>query len=467
MKRAIVLAALACAGCGDDLTELLVVVDSDYIEGVEVDEVVVESRGQTARGFLAGTRGSPLPRTVGVVHSDGPLSPITIRASLVRGTAEVVSARVVTGFIEGKTLVVPIFLARACEGMTCGDDQTCRNGACASAFIDPATLREWTGTLPAPDAGPIGCTPVAERCNGSDDDCDMMVDEDFDLMTNTTHCGECNRPCNLPNATPVCNAGVCGIDTCNEGAEDCNMSPADGCEADLDSSPLHCGMCGRSCDVENGSGTCTDGDCAIAMCAMDFDDCNMMFDDGCEGSLTETTSCGMCGNDCTALPHIDAVSCVGTMCTIENCDLGFDDCNTMAADGCETPLDTLTDCGMCGNACMLPGTATHTCTGGQCRVATCMPGFGDCNSDDDDGCERALNTLSDCGMCGRDCALSRATESCATGTCVIVMCDSLRGDCDMNPTNGCEHDLRFDEDNCGMCGRMCMPGDNCSFGTCT
>jgi hypothetical protein len=112
MMRVLVVAGLLSA-CTSEVTELLVVVDSDYLEGIEVDEVVVEARGQSARGFLAGTRGSPLPRTVGVVHQGGALSPIEIRASLVRGTSEVVSARVVTGFIEGKTLVVPIFLARA------------------------------------------------------------------------------------------------------------------------------------------------------------------------------------------------------------------------------------------------------------------------------------------------------------------------------------------------------------------
>jgi hypothetical protein len=465
MMRVLVVAGLLSA-CTSEVTELLVVVDSDYLEGIEVDEVVVEARGQSARGFLAGTRGSPLPRTVGVVHQGGALSPIEIRASLVRGTSEVVSARVVTGFIEGKTLVVPIFLARACEGVACGGEETCRNGACANAFVDPATLVEWNGTLPDSDAGPPVCVPVAERCNDRDDDCDAMIDEDFDLMTDPIHCGMCNQPCNLANATSVCAAGMCGIGSCNEGAEDCNMNPADGCEAVLASSPLHCGMCGESCDVESGTGMCTDGDCEIASCEPDSDDCNMEFGDGCETSLTTTDDCGMCGNDCGMLEHVGDVSCVGTACRIDDCDSGWGDCNTMPADGCEAPLDTPMNCGGCGDACTLAGAETQSCFMGDCRVATCMSGLGNCNGDHDDGCEQMLNTLSDCGMCDRPCALSRATETCATGTCEIVMCETNRGDCDMNPVNGCEVDLRFDEDFCGNCSTECDPGDDCIFGTC-
>jgi hypothetical protein len=52
-------------------------------------------------------------------------------------------------------------------------------------------------------------------------------------------------------------------------------------------------------------------------------------------------------------------------CTF-TCDPGFGDCDRMAANGCETPLDSNLHCGACGNACG----AGLACAGGTCSPTT-------------------------------------------------------------------------------------------------
>jgi hypothetical protein len=54
------------------------------------------------------------------------------------------------------------------------------------------------------------------------------------------------------------------------------------------------------------------------------------------------------------------------------------------------------------------------------------------------GCERSLNTLTDCGNCGVACALPNASESCSGGTCQLAGCDYGYENCDGNTLTGCE-----------------------------
>ena len=427
MKR-IAIIGLAClaAACSGDLTELLVVVDSDLAVPSELDAVQVTVSGVVESMSASGaiTNAEPLPRTVGVVHRGGGLGPVEVTVIGSRGGTEVIRARAVTWFVRGRTLVLPIFLSQECTGVTCPAGRTCSGGACVSASVDPATLAVWNGTVPRldggepmdgappPDGGPV-CIPTTERCNGADDDCDDGVDEGFDLATDPLNCGGCGDVCMLAGATEGCAGGVCTIASCDADRGDCNGDERDGCEADLASSALHCGACDDPCDPANATGTCADG-----------------------------------------------------VCGIDTCDAGFGDCNADASDGCELALDTLTDCGACGMACTVTG-GTPTCATGTCAIETCDdPLLGDCNADASDGCELALDTLTDCGGCGMTCDLPGASETCATGTC-LVACSSGRGDCDTSRSNGCEVNLRTSETHCGMCGNACAPGDNCNSGVCS
>ncbi|MFN3202132.1 MAG: MopE-related protein [Bradymonadia bacterium] len=72
--------------------------------------------------------------------------------------------------------------------------------------------------------------PNEALCDTQDDDCDGAVDEDFDLLTDVSHCGECNFACALDNADEACEVGRCVIGGCLPGFVDLNGLSADGCE---------------------------------------------------------------------------------------------------------------------------------------------------------------------------------------------------------------------------------------------
>jgi alpha-tubulin suppressor-like RCC1 family protein len=73
-----------------------------------------------------------------------------------------------------------------------------------------------------------------ESCNGQDDDCDKLTDEDADSM------------CSVPHATGVCSHGECAIKKCSKGFDDCDEDEENGCEQPLDATD-HCGACGNVC----------------------------------------------------------------------------------------------------------------------------------------------------------------------------------------------------------------------------
>lgn len=236
MKRAWVGMALLCAACSGELTELLVVVDSELSVPSELDGVRVTASGAEAMSATGSiTRDEPLPRSVGVVHRGGMLGPVEITVTGTQGGDDVAQARVTTSFVQGKTLVLPVFLSRRCA-----DPQAC------VLNVDPNSLDEWEGGLPQVDAGP-SCVPSAETCNGEDDDCDGQIDEEFDLQRDDEHCGACGNACSLANAGASCESGACAIDWCERDFEDCDGDPSNGCEVDTDTDDDHCGRCDNAC----------------------------------------------------------------------------------------------------------------------------------------------------------------------------------------------------------------------------
>ena len=457
-------AVLGCGGDAEPVTELLVVVDSDLPVPAELDAVRVEVTGAmaaSATGSLTGPGATPLPRTVGLVHRGGALGPIEVNVVGTRGGTEVIRARAITSFVSGRTLILPMMLARTCAGVTCGAGRTCSASDCVSADVDPETLEEWNGEVPRLDGGQ--CFPFEERCDGDDDDCDGRVDEGFDLASDPANCGACGTSCARAHATASCAAGACTVGACDTGFDDCNASADDGCETELATSAAHCGACDAACTIPNAGSSCVDSACTIDACAPGFADCDADASNGCEAATTTLTDCGACGVAC-AVPG-GTPTCDTGSCAVMSCDAGLGDCNADATDGCERPLATLTDCGGCDVACDVAN-GTETCDAGTCELLVCDPGFADCNASETDGCERPTTTLTSCGGCGVVCALANATETCATGTCEIVACAPDRGDCDGMDANGCEIDLLRNDAHCGTCGNACAGGDTCRSGTC-
>ena len=67
---------------------------------------------------------------------------------------------------------------------------------------------------------------TAEVCNGLDDDCDGMTDEDFAFATDNEHCGACDVACGSGSS---CQSALCvemscadGVDNDGDGLADCN-----------------------------------------------------------------------------------------------------------------------------------------------------------------------------------------------------------------------------------------------------
>jgi hypothetical protein len=59
-------------------------------------------------------------------------------------------------------------------------------------------------------------------------------------------------------------------------------------------------------------------------------------------------------------------------------------------------------------------------------MPVCSTGYGDCDSSRANGCEAALDTTSNCGICGRSCPANGGTPVCQSGACNTL--------CDLNGT---------------------------------
>jgi Cys-rich repeat protein len=309
------------------------------------------------------------------------------------------------------------------------------------------------------------CSPGFENCdNAQANGCEA------DLRSDPRNCGGCSRICGiLPNSTPGCATGACGIASCDAGFADCDRNVANGCEVDTRSSAEHCGACGRACAFANASGACASGACRLVRCNPGFADCDGNPLNGCEVNLaTDIDHCGACRNVCPT-PMGGGAACRAGMCTVGACARPLADCNGSPTDGCEVNTDTSIDhCGACGAACARPANGTAGCRAGACEIASCNTGFSDCDRNLANGCE--TNLASDprsCGRCGAACpAPANGTAGCAFGVCSVGACDPGFANCDGLAANGCEAALATSGTHCGACGRACTGGQSCAGGVC-
>ncbi|MBI5512485.1 MAG: hypothetical protein HY909_01880 [Deltaproteobacteria bacterium] len=309
----------------------------------------------------------------------------------------------------------------------------------------------------------VGGTPTCARgmcsttvCMSGRGNCNGMASDgcEVDLNTSVSNCGTCGNACSFLRAAAACVAGRCVLGACDAGFADCDANPANGCEADL-RSPATCGRCGNACP----SGQVCDAGACTLRCPTGLTDCGGV----CAARDRDPRNCGTCGNVC-AFANASA-SCALSTCMLGACNVGFGNCDGSAANGCETNTRTVSNCGRCGEVCGNQN-ATPACLGsGMCDI-TCNTGFFDCNSDAGDGCEVNGRTLTNCGACGRTCAPANATGACPTGACGVGSCNANFANCDGSVANGCETDLRTSFVNCGACGQACMTPTGTTTNTC-
>jgi Lamin Tail Domain len=337
---------------------------------------------------------------------------------------------------------------------------------CTDTGCDPCELDNATAACDG-----NGCS--IDACDAGFADCDNLPANgcEVDLLADPDHCGLCGHDCVVPNGTPGCDNGSCTIAACDTGFDNCDPSIVNGCEANLQLDPSHCGQCGALCQPV-GSSACINGECQTTGCDPGAGDCDNLPDNGCEVDLTsDVTNCGYCGNACV-LTHATA-ACASSQCVVEACDPGFDDCDGVNANGCEADIaSSVGDCGGCNAPCSNLNNLSRACTSGVCSYV-CNSGFADCNGPQaghiDDGCETVISAdVNNCGGCGVSCQAQNGSNPCVNSVCT-PQCSIGFGNCDGNPINGCETATSVDIANCGACGTVCAQihaSNACVSGVC-
>ena len=326
---------------------------------------------------------------------------------------------------------------KCAPGQGCKVDTDCSSGACVANLC-------------------------ALTCLGGTADCDGDITNgcEVNLETDALHCGSCAGACLLPHASATCSGGKCLVDTCTAPYLDCDGDPTNGCETNGTTDALNCGGCGSPCVAINGTPYCSAGTCQIT-CAPGFADCDGSPANGCEINVnTDSTHCSACETVCSQVGG--TANCVNGKCGIANCQPGLGDCD--GSDSCQQNLtNDVNNCGACGKACLVAN-GSGACAASTCKVASCNTGFADCNAGSaggyTDGCE--VNTDSDpnnCGKCGVVCSVANGTPKCQAGKCVVKTCTPPFEDC-LGTGLGCATDTSLDGANCGSCGNSC----NAEFG---
>jgi hypothetical protein len=108
---------------------------------------------------------------------------------------------------------------------------------------------------------------------------------------------------------------------CPSGFADCDENASNGCEADLQTSALHCGACHAPCESDVWDVGCVQGACRVLSCQAGLEDCNGSVADGCETNTSVTAAhCGGCNQPCP-----DGFSCISGLCSCDSqksCDHG-------------------------------------------------------------------------------------------------------------------------------------------------
>ncbi len=358
-----------------------------------------------------------------------------------------------------------------CLGDTdCADGMICQAGACVPGCSNvhgcQGGLTCCAGQCVDPTSDAQNCGRCGGACNPGWNCCNSTCSNPTNELMN---CGACGQVCSVAHGTPRCAARACGVAACDAGWGNCNGVYDDGCETHLDTNIGNCGACGNACSIPKAFPKCVGGACAIDACLYPWDDCNQDLSDGCETNTNkDAANCGACGQVCK-LPNAVA-ACQQGVCQVASCAPGFADCNGAAHDGCEAAVTSdVLNCGGCGMVCG-GANAQPTCAMGLCALH-CVAGWADCDMRSANGCEAFLDSDGqNCGGCGVVCTGAHAQETCGSGHCRVNACDFGWADCNGDPRDGCEASLLNDAQNCGVCKAQCSNNHisvpSCGIGLC-
>ena len=207
--------------------------------------------------------------------------------------------------------------------------------------------------------------------------------------------------------------------------------------------------CPLGCANLHGSASCVLGTCQ-ASCSTGYASCDGETVNGCESSTSSSIdSCGGCQVGCSNAHG--STSCSDGLC-LPTCAAGFGDCDLDPKNGCERDVTSVTSCGACDSACS-NAHGTTACSGSTC-VPSCAANYGDCDGDSKNGCE--TNLASDpvhCGMCTKACGSNG--QVCVAGSCQASTCAAGFAECDGDLSKTCETDTRTTLGSCGFCNNVC------------
>lgn len=327
---------------------------------------------------------------------------------------------------------------------SCSAEQRCNKGICVSGCEPNETSCQVMGVFscvdiktdiyhcggcnryckPEKNSIQLGCTSgkCSYECFQNKHNCGTSQKPIcVDLQTDPENCGICFNQCNYPGVKQsICTNGKCSIDTCQENLLDCNGKLEDGCETNILSNPSHCGACNQKCSKAEfcNNGKC-DSNCESPLLKCMKDELEVQ----CIDPRTDVQNCGECGHVCESHPHASA-QCTDSTCTYI-CESGYLNCGTAESPICVDIKSDIANCGSCGTVCLteLPGTETAVCEQGECKALTCMKDNADCNKNPLDGCEVNLKTdAKSCGACNKVCEGDNAV--CSEGECCIQACDN-------------------------------------------
>ncbi len=295
-----------------------------------------------------------------------------------------------------------------------------------------------------------------EICDGADNDCDGLIDEDATDPSAWYRDGDgdgygdpgqtqqaCAQPSgyvsdntDCDDTDPAVHPG--DLEVCDGKDNDCDGAIDDGTDQ-----PTTCGVgaCASIGVIACVSGvlqpdTCTPGTGTAETCNGLDDDCDGAVDDGTD----QPTTCGV--GACASIGVIACVSgvlqpdtCTPGTGTAETCNGVDDDCDGAIDDGTDRP--TTCGVGACASigviACVSGVLQPDTCTPGTAVAETCNGLDDDCDGAIDDGTDQPTTCgVGACASTGVIACLNGTLQpdTCTPGTAVAETCNGLDDDCD-------------------------------------
>jgi hypothetical protein len=251
-----------------------------------------------------------------------------------------------------------------CDGET---DEDYRGVACGTGVCESfAPCVDGVETLCVPGT-PLG--PTDTTCDGRDDDCDGLTDEEY--VPSLCGTGACLRTGMCILGREYCTAGIPEAERCDGIDNDCDAVTDDGftCGAGA-SQACTLVVASKTCDGSQTCGaTCAWEACVATPGGSNVESCNGI-DDDCDTTVDEAPPAP--ATICPPAEH-GTTGCTASTCVMTGCDDGWGDVNGSATDGCECATESPDAGNACGLARLLgtfPDTGWDVTVRGKLGSAT-------------------------------------------------------------------------------------------------